>query len=999
MKNGSSDRYGGGGGSYGGGGYGGGSSGGRGGGYGGGGGGRGGGGYGGGGGGYGGGGGGGGFGGGAGGFGDKGGMAGSRLRSVDWTKVNAPKLNKDFYHEHASVTRRSQAEVDQYISENEVVLQGQNIPRPISQFNESTFPEPVENLLKGQYTAPTVIQAISWPVAMSGRDIISIARTGSGKTLGFILPAIMHSIKQVPRGRNDGPTVLVMLPTRELAQQVEEVAKDYCKAMNLGLTCAFGGAPKGPQANDLKRGVDLCIATPGRLLDFLEAGTTNMNRCSFLVLDEADRMLDMGFEPQIRKIVGQIRPDRQTLMFSATWPRMFAHWPKISKSIQLVEVIEEYGKQGRLFQLLEHIMKQRECKTIIFTDTKRKADELTRGMRRDGWPALCIHGDKNQSERDWVLNEFREGKTPILLATDVAARGLDVSDIKFVINYDYPNNSEDYVHRIGRTGRRDAKGTAYTFFTQSNGPKAKDLIKFGSRGGGGGRGGGAPKRDYSGKSDGGAPKEDAMMNMEAVVAAVAVATMDRLEVEVVATMDRLEVELVVVELLEEVDMAHGATIGGDRAFGGGDRAGFDRTNRFSSKTDDGGTYRSGDTGGFRSRALVMRWFRHRGGFNRDRQQVSGYGGRGDRQFAGNNLRPVKYENLEPINKNVYQEHPNIAAHSQQEINEYYKKNEVTLRGKDLPRPIMNFAESNFPDAIQKELKGFTTPTVIQAVSWPLALSGKDIISIAKLFRQDSRLHSASHHAHYQPAPRAHGDGPVAMVILPTRELAQQVELVATESSGFSLARGVDILVGTPGRLMDFWRLALPIFGDAPFWCWTRLTGSDRQTLMFSATWPKEIRDLAADFQTDPVFLNQHVEVVEDYSKISKLSKLLEQIAKEPEHKTLIFTKTKRAADSLVMNMRKNAFAAWPFTETKPKRERLGVGEFRKGKAQILVATDVAARGLDVDDIKVVINYDYPNDAEDYVHRIGRTARGEKKGVSYTFFLPLKQLKQKADPNP
>lgn len=171
------------------------------------------------------------------------------------------------------------------------------------------FSEPILNLLSSSYTRPTAIQSISWPVALSGRDVISIGSTGSGKTLGFILPGIVHTTMQQPKKTGDGPTVLVLLPTRELAQQVEEVARDYCRVMNLSLTCCFGGASKGPQGNDLRRGVDICIATPGRLLDFLEAGTTNMLHCSYLVLDEADRMLDMGFEPQIRKIVAQIRVD------------------------------------------------------------------------------------------------------------------------------------------------------------------------------------------------------------------------------------------------------------------------------------------------------------------------------------------------------------------------------------------------------------------------------------------------------------------------------------------------------------------------------------------------------------------------------------------------------------------------------------------------------------------------------------------------------------------
>jgi ATP-dependent RNA helicase DDX5/DBP2 len=382
--------------------------------------------------------------------GDNSGM-GARLRAVDFKKASLKPIEKNIYHEHATVQRRSQFEVDEWMSAQQGSVEGRDIPRPVFEFNECGFPAEIESLLYGNFKKPTVIQSISWPVAMSGRDIISIARTGSGKTLGFILPGIMHTIRQPPRQHGEGPTVCVLLPTRELAQQVEEVARDYCRVANLTITCLFGGASKGPQAGALKRGIDVCIATPGRLLDFLESGTTNMMRCTYLVLDEADRMLDMGFEPQIRKIVGQIRPDRQSLMFSATWPKdvrtlaadfqtdaVFLNVGSMELSAnhniqQHVEVVDEYRKQQRLFELLEHIMKQKENKTIIFVETKRKADELTRGMRRDGWPALCIHGDKNQSERDWVMNEFKVGKTPILLATDVAARGLGMFELGFII--------------------------------------------------------------------------------------------------------------------------------------------------------------------------------------------------------------------------------------------------------------------------------------------------------------------------------------------------------------------------------------------------------------------------------------------------------------------------------------------------------------------------------------------------------------------------------------
>merc|ERR1711874_610623 len=273
--------------------------------------------------------------------------------------------------------------------------------------------------------------------------------------------------------------------------------------------------------------------------DFLEAGKVNLRRTTYLCLDEADRMLDMGFEPQIRKIVEQIRPDRQVLMWSATWPKevrklaedflhdyvhinIGAHSLHANHDIlQIVDVCDEHQKEQKLSRLLDEIGAEQSNKILIFVETKRKADELTRLMRRDGYPAMCIHGDKQQKERDWVLGEFKQGSTTILVATDVAARGLDVDDVKFVINYDYPNNSEDYIHRIGRTGRKGNTGTSYTLFTPNNAPKARDLVSvlteakqvvnpklqelvgFRGRGGGGrgGRGGGGGGR-YGGGGGG-----------------------------------------------------------------------------------------------------------------------------------------------------------------------------------------------------------------------------------------------------------------------------------------------------------------------------------------------------------------------------------------------------------------------------------------------------------------------------------------------------------------
>ncbi|KGL87778.1 putative ATP-dependent RNA helicase DDX5, partial [Charadrius vociferus] len=427
--------------------------------------------------------------------GKKFGNPGEKLTKKKWNLDELPKFEKNFYQEHPDVVRRTVQEVEQYRSSKEVTVRGHNCPKPIINFYEANFPANVMEVIQRQnFTEPTAIQAQGWPVALSGLDMVGVAQTGSGKTLSYLLPAIVHINHQPFLERGDGPICLVLAPTRELAQQVQQVAAEYSRACRLKSTCIYGGAPKGPQIRDLERGVEICIATPGRLIDFLEAGKTNLRRCTYLVLDEADRMLDMGFEPQIRKIVDQIRPDRQTLMWSATWPKevrqlaedFLKEYVHINigalelsanhNILQIVDVCHDVEKDDKLIRLMEEIMSEKENKTIVFVETKRRCDDLTRKMRRDGWPAMGIHGDKSQQERDWVLNEFKHGKAPILIATDVASRGLDVEDVKFVINYDYPNSSEDYIHRIGRTARSTKTGTAYTFFTPNNIKQVNDLI-------------------------------------------------------------------------------------------------------------------------------------------------------------------------------------------------------------------------------------------------------------------------------------------------------------------------------------------------------------------------------------------------------------------------------------------------------------------------------------------------------------------------------------------
>lgn len=406
-----------------------------------------------------------------------------------------PRFEKNFYVEVPAVAGMTAEEVEAYRRRREITVEGNDVPKPVRDFRDVGFPEYVlQEITKAGFTEPTPIQSQGWPMALKGRDLIGIAETGSGKTLAYLLPAIVHVNAQPILAPGDGPIVLVLAPTRELAVQIQQETTKFGASSKIKSTCIYGGVPKGPQVRDLQKGVEIIIATPGRLIDMMESHHTNLRRVTYLVLDEADRMLDMGFEPQIKKIVSQIRPDRQTLYWSATWPKevellartfLFDPYKVIIGSEELkanhaicqhVEILSESQKYNKLVNLLEDIMDG--SRILIFMDTKKGCDQITRQLRMDGWPALSIHGDKSQAERDWVLSEFKSGKSPIMTATDVAARGLDVKDVKYVINYDFPGSLEDYVHRIGRTGRAGATGTAYTFFTAANARFAKDLISI-----------------------------------------------------------------------------------------------------------------------------------------------------------------------------------------------------------------------------------------------------------------------------------------------------------------------------------------------------------------------------------------------------------------------------------------------------------------------------------------------------------------------------------------
>lgn len=378
---------------------------------------------------------------------------GENLKDVRWDREELVTFEKSFYKEHPTVAQRSERDIEKFRKDNDIAItmpsRNEEPIRPIESFENAGFSDLlVREFANAGFTAPTPIQAQAWPVALSGRDMIGVAQKGSGKSLAFIAPAITHISAQPELRRGDGPVALFLAPTRELAVQLAEECTKFGRASRIRNTCVYGGAARGPQANALQRGVEIVIATPGRLIDFLDSGKTNLKRVTYLCLDEADRMLDMGFEDQIRKIVGQIRPDRQTLLWSATWPkevqalsRDFMRDERGAVKInigdeelttnhaitQIIDCCEDHERHPKLLDLVHK--KERGDKVIIFCETRKGVDELDRMLRRQGVDAAAIHGEKSQYERDRVLGDFRTGRISFLIATDVASRGLDIKGL------------------------------------------------------------------------------------------------------------------------------------------------------------------------------------------------------------------------------------------------------------------------------------------------------------------------------------------------------------------------------------------------------------------------------------------------------------------------------------------------------------------------------------------------------------------------------------------
>ncbi|KAK4441033.1 DEAD-box ATP-dependent RNA helicase 37 [Sesamum alatum] len=389
-----------------------------------------------------------------------------------------------------------------------VETSGKNVPPPVNTFAEIDLGEALNlNIRRCKYVKPTPVQRHAIPISLSGRDLMACAQTGSGKTAAFCFPiisGIMTNSQSGPRPprmpRMAFPIALILSPTRELSIQIHEEARKFAYQTGVRVVVAYGGAPINLQLRELERGVDILVATPGRLVDLLERARVSLQMIKYLALDEADRMLDMGFEPQIRRIVQQMDMpppgERQTLLFSATFPKeiqrlaadflsnyVFLAVGRVGSStdliVQRVEYVLETDKRSHLMDLLHaqraNGVQAKQALTLVFVETKKGADSLENWLCINGFPATSIHGDRTQQEREYALRSFKSGKTPILVATDVAARGLDIPHVAHVVNFDLPNDIDDYVHRIGRTGRAGKSGLATAFFNENNSSLARPL--------------------------------------------------------------------------------------------------------------------------------------------------------------------------------------------------------------------------------------------------------------------------------------------------------------------------------------------------------------------------------------------------------------------------------------------------------------------------------------------------------------------------------------------
>nr|XP_050041614.1 probable ATP-dependent RNA helicase DDX5 [Dermacentor andersoni] len=421
----------------------------------------------------------------------------------NWRETELEPFQKNFYREHFRSCIRTDEHANQYCKKHHITVRGRGMHKPVLRVFEANFPACVVEALEAtEYdtSSPTPVEAHCWPVALKGRDLLSVLGAGAeGKTMAYLLPAIVHVIHQAPLQPNQGFMALVLAPTPEEARKIERTVGKFEKHTGVRTTCLVSGGSKDQQLRDLRRGFEICVATPGRIHTFLEEGKLDLARCTYFVLDGVDCMVDMGFEQQILAIAKHIRPDRQTLMWMSRKPRelyrlvdaLLKDYVEVNVGEsrtspdrgveQLVCICAESEKEARLVALLEDILSRPEDmalrKVMVFAETKKRVDDLVSKLRLRGWPVVGIHGGTTERARDWAVAAFSRGETPVLVATDVAGRELPSDRVRYVVNYDYPSSAEAYARRIGHASRLTGEScTAYTFLEPGARRCAKKMI-------------------------------------------------------------------------------------------------------------------------------------------------------------------------------------------------------------------------------------------------------------------------------------------------------------------------------------------------------------------------------------------------------------------------------------------------------------------------------------------------------------------------------------------
>lgn len=418
----------------------------------------------------------------------------------DWEKFSLPNHAKDCCPEHTVTSQRSMEEVEAYRKANDVAVTGRDVPNPVLHIDEANFPEFLRRNIHARNpgSSVTALQAQCWPVALRGRDLVAISSSASEEnSLAYLAPAIVHVQRQPAMPRGCGPIVLVLMATQETAQKVRVVSDVLIEGSGMRTMCLVSGNAKRPQLKQLEEGAEICIATPGRLLAFMENCKVNLRRCTYFVLDGADRMLAMGFAEHLRTVAANVRPDRQTLVWLAectedtqelvekltkdcitvsvgTVVQKYHSW----RVKHILDVCEESEKEEKLVTLLKDVIQDERDKMIVFVERKQMVEDLMWSVRLQGWPAVGIHGGHSEQEREWALNALRFGKVLVLVATDVAGRAINAESVRFVVNYDCPSSPDAYRRRFKHAVRTDGTGVVYTFLGRDDSRHAEDLTRF-----------------------------------------------------------------------------------------------------------------------------------------------------------------------------------------------------------------------------------------------------------------------------------------------------------------------------------------------------------------------------------------------------------------------------------------------------------------------------------------------------------------------------------------